>query len=63
MTLTSTEDYLGQKYKIDVFRKKSCSLEWGMVQTNQVYSNGDQRRVYQNCKFHDPQVRDSGVRV
>ena len=25
-----------------------------MVQTNYVYSNDDQGRVYQNCNFHDP---------
>ena len=26
----------------------------GIDQTNYVYSNDDQGRVYQNCKFHDP---------
>ena len=28
---------------------------WG----KQLYSNDNQRRAYQNCKFHDPQGRDS----
>ena len=31
----------------------------GIDQTNQVYSNDDQGRVYQNCKFHDPWGRGS----
>ena len=30
-------------------------------QTNYVYSNNDQGRLYQNCKFHDP--RGSAILV
>ena len=30
-----------------------------MVQTNEVCSNDDQERVYQNCKFHDLWIRGS----
>ena len=37
----------------------SSSLHLGMDQTNSVYSNNEQGRVYQNCKFHDPRGRDS----
>ena len=33
-----------------------------MNQTNYVYRNDDQGRVYQNCKFHDPQGWGSDVR-
>ena len=33
---------------------KSSSLSPGIYQTNQVCSNDDQGRIYQNCKFHDP---------
>ena len=28
-----------------------------MEQTNEVFSNADQERVYQNCKFHDAWVK------
>ena len=28
-----------------------------------IYRNDDQRRVYQNCKFHDPQDRGSCTRA
>ena len=34
----------------------------GINQTNYVYRNDDQGRVYQNCKFHDPQGWGSDVR-
>ena len=44
------------------FLKKSSSLLPGIDQTNQVCSNDDQGRVYQNCKFHDPQGWGSDVR-
>ena len=27
-----------------------------------IYSNDELRRVYQNCKFHDPQGKDSCAR-
>ena len=53
----------GKKCKIDVFLKKSSSLLPGIDQTNQVCSNDDQGRVYQNCKFHDPRGRGSCARV
>ena len=33
---------------------KNRNLYFGTVQTNKVDSNDDQRRVYQNCKFHVP---------
>ena len=32
----------------------SSCVHWGMGQTNKVYNNYDQGRVYQNCKYHDP---------
>ena len=28
-----------------------------------MYSNDDKRRVYQNCKFHDPRGRGSSARA
>ena len=34
-----------------------------MIQTNLVYSNDNQGRVYQNCKFHDPRGRGSCARA
>ena len=34
-------------------------LDRGIDQTNQIYSNDDQGRVYLNCKFHDPRGRGS----
>ena len=46
-----------------LFLLKSSSLFSGIDQTNQVYSNDDQGRVYQNCKFHDPWGRGSCARV
>ena len=49
--------------KLMYFFKKSSYLLGGMVQTNYVYSNDDQGRVYQNCKFHDPWCRGSSARV
>ena len=41
------------------FLTNSSSIDWGMVQKNwvPVYSYHYQGRVYQNCKFHDPQGR------
>ena len=33
---------------------KNLLSTWGMVQTNQVYSNNDQGSVYSNYKFQDP---------
>ena len=36
---------------------------WGMEQTNLVYSNDDQWRVYLNCKFHDSRGRGTCSRV
>ena len=38
------------------FKKSSFSLR---NKTYQEYSNVDQGKVYQNCKFHDPQDRGS----
>ena len=35
----------------------------GIDQSNQVCSNDDQGRVYQNCKFHDPRGRGSCARA
>ena len=32
------------------------SLFQGMIHTNYVYSNDDQAKVYQICKFHDPKA-------
>ena len=43
--------------KLMYFLKNSSSIDWGMVQKNWVYSYHYQGRVYQNCKFHDPQGR------
>ena len=40
--------------KMHYFFYKSSSLLPGIDQTNQVCSNGDQERIYQNCLFHDP---------
>ena len=41
--------------KMHYFFKKSSSLLPGKDQTNYlVYSNDDQGRVYQNCKFYYP---------
>ena len=40
--------------------KKSYSLLRDIVQTNKVYSNDHQGRVYQNCEFYNPM---SGVIV
>ena len=52
---------LGKKGTIDVFLKNSSLLR-GMVQTKLVYGNDDQGRVYENCKFYDPQGRGSFAR-
>ena len=41
--------------KMHYFFWKSSSLLLSIDQTNWIYSNDDQERVYQNCKFHDPQ--------
>ena len=41
---------------------KKSSLLPDIDQTNYVYSNDDQGRVYQNCNFHDPQGRCSCAR-
>ena len=49
--------------KLMYFLKKSSSLLPGIDQTNQVCSNDDQGRVYQNCKFHDPRGRGSCARA
>ena len=38
---------------------KIFSLFPGIDQSNQVCSKDDQRWVYQNCKFHDPQGKVS----
>ena len=43
--------------------KRPSSLLPGIDQTNQVCSNDDQGRVYQNCKFHDPRGRGSYARA
>ena len=45
------------------FLKNLLLLLPGIDQTNQVCSNDDQGRVYQNCKFHDPRGRGSCARV
>ena len=49
--------------KIDVFLKKNSSLPQDIDQTNLVYSNDDQGRVYQNCNFHDPPSKGSCARA
>ena len=41
----------------------SYSLHAGLYQTNSEYSNDDQKRVYPNCKFHDPRVLCWGMVV
>ena len=38
---------------------KSSSLLPGICQTNGVYSNDNQGKVYQNCNIHDPRGRGS----
>ena len=48
--------------KMHYFYKKYSSLLPGIDQINQVCSNDDQERVYQNCKFHDPLGRGSCAR-
>ena len=40
--------------KIDIYLQKSSSLLLGMDQTNQVYNNDDQGRVYQILNFMTP---------
>ena len=40
----------GQVVKMEYFFSSSC-LQWGMDQTNKVYSNDDQRRIYQIINF------------
>ena len=45
-----------KKCKIAVFLKNSSSLLPGVDQTNQVCSNDDQGRVYQNLYFMTPGV-------
>ena len=41
--------HISQRVKMNYFFK---NLLPGIDQTNQVCSNDDQGRVYQNCKFH-----------
>ena len=55
--MTPTERVGNFGVNIDVFLKKSSYLLPGIDQTNQVCSDEDQGRVYQNCKFHDPRDR------
>ena len=49
--------------KILYFLQKSSTLLRGIDQTNYIYSNDDQGRVYQNYKFHDPWDRGSFARA
>ena len=49
--------------KMHYFFKKISSLLPCMDKKNKIYSNDDQGRVFQNCKFHDPGGRGSCVRV
>ena len=49
--------------KMHYFFKNPFALLPGFDQTNYVYSNDDQGKVYQNCKFHDPRVRGSDART
>ena len=44
------------------FLKSSSSLP-GINQTNYLYSNDEQGRVFQNCNFYDPQGWGSDVRA
>ena len=46
-----------------LYLQTSSSLLPGIDQTNQVCSNDDQGRVYQNYKFHDPWGRGSCARA
>ena len=46
-----------------LFLLKSSPLLPGIDQTNYVYSDDDQGRVYQNCKLYDPRGRGSCARV
>ena len=46
-----------------LFLIKTSSLLMGIDQTNWVYSNDNEGRVYQNCKFHDPRGKDSCARA
>ena len=43
-----------KRVKLRYFFKNLFSLLPGIDQINQVCSNDDKGRVYQNCKFHDP---------
>ena len=49
--------------KMHYIFKKSSSLLLGIDKTNQVCSNDDRGRVYQNFKFHDPWDRGSCARA
>ena len=42
---------------------KSSFLPPCIYHTNQIYSNNDEGRVYQNCTFHDPRGRGSYARA
>ena len=48
--------HLIQMMKMHFFFK-NFSLLLGIDQINWWYRNDDQQRIYQNCKFHDPQNR------
>ena len=54
--------HIGHIVKMHIFFEK-CSLLRGKDQTNYVYSNDVQGRVYQNYKFHDPRGRGSCARA
>ena len=49
--------------KMHLFVEKSSSLLPVIDQTNYVYSDDDQERVYKNCNFHDSRGRGSCARV
>ena len=51
--------HLSHILKMHYFFKNSFALLPGIDQANYVYSNDDQGKVYQNCKFHDPRGRGS----
>ena len=44
-----------------IFSTPGLGLGLGLDQTNYVYRNDDQGRVYQNCKCHDPKGWGSDV--
>ena len=63
MTLRTAVLVLGRGHISNIVKIHYSSLLPGIDQTNYVYSNDDQGRVYQNCNLNDPGGRGSYARV